>query len=61
VVAAGVDVDAELVRRRAPGDPCLIVYTSGTTGPPDGWVLTDNNWLAVCRFVEGYGMALTWI
>jgi long-chain acyl-CoA synthetase len=30
-----------------PGDPATIVYTSGTTGPPKGCVLTHANLLAV--------------
>ncbi|HSK16200.1 MAG TPA: long-chain fatty acid--CoA ligase [Gaiellaceae bacterium] len=31
-------------------DPLTIVYTSGTTGPPKGCVLTHGNW---CAMVEG--------
>src|SRR3954447_7523158 len=34
MVTTGADADAELARRRAavdPADPCLIIYTSGTT------------------------------
>ena len=38
-----------------PSDPATIVYTSGTTGPPKGCVLTHANWLAT---VEMYASAL---
>ncbi|WP_307868949.1 AMP-dependent synthetase/ligase [Umezawaea beigongshangensis] len=47
--------DAELSARRAavgPDDPTTIVYTSGTTGPPKGCVLTSTNWITLCRLVE---------
>ncbi|MFD9701911.1 AMP-dependent synthetase/ligase [Lentzea sp. NPDC059081] len=50
---------AELDTRRAaigPGDPSLIIYTSGTTGPPKGCVLTNANWVALCRLVEEAGI-----
>ncbi|GHH45081.1 AMP-dependent synthetase/ligase [Lentzea cavernae] len=42
------------VRRAAirPEDPSLIIYTSGTTGPPKGCVLTNANWVALCRVAE---------
>ena len=42
------------VRRAAirPDDPSLIIYTSGTTGPPKGCVLTNANWVALCRVAE---------
>ena len=46
---------AELDTRRAairPEDPSLIIYTSGTTGPPKGCVLTNANWVALCRLAE---------
>ena len=33
-------------------DPYTIVYTSGTTGPPKGVVLTHGNAMSVCRIVE---------
>ncbi len=46
---------AELDVRRGgikPDDPSLIIYTSGTTGPPKGCVLTNANWVALCRVAE---------
>jgi long-chain acyl-CoA synthetase len=46
---------AELDSRRAaikPEDPGLIIYTSGTTGPPKGCILTNANWVALCRVAE---------
>ena len=48
-------VPGELDDRRAaidPDDPTLIIYTSGTTGPPKGCVLTNRNWLTMCRLSE---------
>jgi long-chain acyl-CoA synthetase len=49
--ARGAAEDAALADERVaavqPGDPATIVYTSGTTGPPKGCVLTHANLLAV--------------
>ncbi len=48
-------VPGELDDRRAaidPDDPTVIIYTSGTTGPPKGCVLTNRNWLTMCRLSE---------
>src|SRR2546422_959112 len=43
--------DPEFVPAEAPGleDECLLVYTSGTTGPPKGVVLTQYNLLVDAR------------
>jgi len=55
---ASDDNDAEIDRRLAAicqGDPSIIIYTSGTTGPPKGCVLTNRNWLTLCRINEQLG------
>jgi long-chain acyl-CoA synthetase len=46
---------SELAERQEnvkPEDAYTIVYTSGTTGPPKGVVLTHTNAMSVCRVVE---------
>jgi long-chain acyl-CoA synthetase len=46
-----LDGDAEIVEV-APSDPATIVYTSGTTGPPKGCILTHANCVATMRMYE---------
>jgi long-chain acyl-CoA synthetase len=50
----GGDMDGLHARQAEvePNDAYTIVYTSGTTGPPKGVVLTHGNAMSVCRMVE---------
>jgi long-chain acyl-CoA synthetase len=68
IEAGGGDVTIDELRERGQGrdaeelsarqklvresDPYTIVYTSGTTGPPKGVVLTHANAMSVCRMVQ---------
>ena len=45
----GADALAERVRSRGYDDLATIVYTSGTTGPPKGCMLTHGNLLETAR------------
>ncbi|SDJ70462.1 long-chain acyl-CoA synthetase [Nocardioides sp. YR527] len=57
--ADGEDHTEELERRRTsvrPEDTWSIVYTSGTTGPPKGCVISHGNMIALCRSTRALGL-----
>ena len=47
----------ERVASITPDDTCVFMYTSGTTGPPKGCILTHGNYRNVVSMAEQQGVA----
>jgi len=52
-LTAPLSASAPVLDRARPGDPAMVVYTSGTTGAPKGAVLTHANLAAGTRAIVG--------
>jgi long-chain acyl-CoA synthetase len=52
VLAANPDAVARARAQVSPQDPATVVYTSGTTGPPKGVILTHHNLLYECAGLD---------
>ena len=54
-MALGANVDQTVldgrIETQTPGQPCTIVYTSGTTGPPKGAIISNDNYTWVSKSV----------
>ena len=53
-LAAQPDCVAEAAARRGGDDTAILVYTSGTTGPPKGAMLSHANLIASCAAFEAF-------
>jgi len=46
----------EALVQQAPGDPFLLMYSSGTTGKPKGILLSNEGQLSICRGMNRQGL-----